>query len=671
MIKKNLTVLAWCIASVMQAQDIQDASTPYQESVEQVMRGVVSSNNFYSQVITPSDLTCYPYEITKPGHYILTRDFKQVLDVNRNSMPLIVVRSSNVCIDLQGFMLYTDELGSTDAQEFLQSNLIDIGTPLQPVHNVTIKNGTLSSAAGFGIQIWNNCSSIVLEDLKILQSAIVGIGILYGSDVLIKNCAIEQVGYYAHLQSLYATFMNTYMPTYPLYVEDNMGPVGIFAVGCTQLCIQDSKISNNGALDIDYHTYGLFVHGGSNISVQNSEISNNYAGKVVYPVRCRFASDIEMKDCAISSNRGSGMQAVSLLYCSSVIMQNNRLLFNSASGAFAVAADVFNGLTNSNAVPLYMFDDSDLSWSFVGYVNTAQAYADFKEAVAYIKASYEDLSYLDANNHALVSMWNQCMQSLHAIERTLRYYSWLSQAYAVRCVHSSYIHMIENTILDTFATHNSAFGVMLDACWNVYVKNNTINGTQAWNNESIPTFNSDVQDALITFFGDILDGDNLLNGGETVAMLARSVGLEIRNATHSVTVDECLFKNNCSDWVFAAGVFFNRSIKSRLSDSWLEMNIGKDFGYGVLDCFVNPTDVVNHCTFYANGYDTDRNRNWGMQWSSTGKFSSKHVYPGDLDLANNVGPYENLEILFDGLTEPNLDFAMSGSDIADAYYVNP
>lgn len=682
MIKKSVMMLI-CLTSlmvygtdeptmVMRQQSADDQS--WQAVDEPQTRGIMSSNGFYSQVISPSDLTCYPYTITKPGHYIVTRDFKHIITVERNSFPLIQVLASDVTIDFQGFMLYQDSTQLYDIENFLQSNLIDIGSPIQAVHNVTIKNGTLSSPAGYGIHVWGGCQTIRLENLTILKPLIAAVGLYNVTDTVISGCTFEYAGYYQALNDLYDTFGQTYIGVYEVYKEPNMGATAIMAAVCDDLTIQDCKISNNGIISVDYNTYGLYAYGGNNVKVINSQICNNNSGRITFPLRFRYSNGIELENNLLSSNHGGGIQVVTFQTCSSVNMHDNKLIYNHASTrAYEAEVDIFTTITSSDMVPAYEFSHLTQTWSDepVALVNTALAYQDYKEALATIKAAYEDLSYLDANNGALVDAWNQLMNSWHAVDYALEYYTWLSRAYAIRVVNSSYMRFENNQIMNTFTSSNSAFGIMLDGSRDIYLAGNEVVGTQAFVSSGSPTQSGDVQTALLAMFGDLLDVDDDLNEGETISLIGRAVGIEIRNATSSVSIDNMLLKNTTSQYVFAAGLFFNRSIKSRICNSWLEMNVGADFGYGVVDRFVDPTDVVSHCTFYANGYETDKNRNWGMQWSSTGKFSSKHVFPGDLDLANNVGPYENLEILFDGVTEPNLDFEMPEVDIAGDYITEP
>ena len=157
-------------------------------------------------------------------------------------------------------------------------------------------------------------------------------------------------------------------------------------------------------------------------------------------------------------------------------------------------------------------------------------------------------------------------------------------------------------------------------------------------------------------------------------MIGRSIGIELRNCVSSTIIHNNLIKDNSSLYTFAAGVFLNRSSKSDLNGNVIEYNVGSDIGYGLVNRTFNPTDLTASTFFFANGYENsstfDRNINYAVFWTYIGGiFSIKHGFTSDLTLLNNIGVYENVQVLFDLNTIPILDCNISTPDIQSPYLI--
>ena len=648
-----------------------------QEPVTRAAQWNAFSSDVFSYTITPTDLTCYPFVITKAGNYIVTRDFIHVAKAAQDGQPLIQVLADNVVIHFQSFTIQQKKSQVDGTESLVVSNLIEIGDDTTSVCNVSIVNGALIHAGGFGIRVFPNSSNIHFDHMKIIGSAAGGIALATNQDIEISNCEVKKAGRVDAAGDVSDLFFPD--DTYDSLVDDELGGFGLLGLDVQHLIINNSSFSDNGSLTRDKNIYGILLQDCSDVTLDNCQCSLNKSNKYSFGAlmsgTCSFyiknsqfvlnnatenAAGLKMKsvmqgeidNCEFSTNFAAGAVGLELLLCKRIECNNLSIDNNYSTGPL-----FGNAVVSGSSIPFYGYDSSAETWSAsLGNANIQSAYADYK---TYIAISEEDKTFVD---------WESLMKAQHAIDYVLDYYTYQSKAYGVKVTDSSYITFNDLDVVGTYAENNSAFGIFIDKGTDNILQNSNIQGTTSFAATADPnvTYATDIE----TLFGDILDegSGQAVRSGETISMLGRSIGLEIRNNAESMYIYKNQFKNNSSSHSFAAGLFFNRSLKATAMENRYESNCGSDFGYGVINRVVDPTDVVSGSVFYANGTLSNKNLNYGMHWSISGKFSTKHVYPGDLDLANNVGPYENLEILFDSITIPSLSYTIPATDV-DADYI--
>lgn len=652
------------------------------ESQDQLTRASSQWNAFgsdiFSYTITPSDLTCYPFQITKPGMYIVTRDFIHVAKAVQDGQPLIQILSDNVVIHFQSFTLQQKKEQVDGTEALVKSNLIEIGDADTTVSNISLVNGSLVNAAGFGVRVFPGSSNIRLDHMKIMNAAAGGIALASNQDVSISNSEVKRAG----VMPVAGDVSDLYFPddVYDTLVDDELGGVGLLALDVEGLVIENSSFSNNGTLTRDKHIYGLFLQdccdvkldsvvcnmnksnkatfgclmrGTCGFYMYNSKFTLNKGNEFVYGVKLKSVTQGAIEETEISSNSGKGAVGLEFLLCKDVECKKLSVDNNYATGDYFTTP---LGVIVGTSVPFYGYNNTTESWgATLGNVDLQAAYAVYK---AKWTLAEEQKNFVE---------WQLLMDAMHAIDYTLEYYTQKSKAYGIKLIDSSYVTLEDADVVGTYALNNSAFGMFIDGGDGNIVQLSNIQGTKAFASTVAPT--ATIAAEIENLFGDILDVGNALKAGETLSMLGRSVGLEIRNNSASNYVYQNQFKNNSSQHSFATGVFLNRSLKTTARENRFESNCGSDFGYGVTTRQIDPTDVVYGARFYANGHATDKNLSYGMHWSISGKFSVKHVYPGDLDLANNIGPYENLQILFDEVTIPSLDYQIPTPDVDGDYIV--
>lgn len=671
--KKLLRILlcSWLCINFLQAEE--------QEVATRAAQWNAFGSDIFSYTITPSDLTCYPYKITKPGMYIVTRDFVHVAKAAQDGQPLIQVLSDNVVIHFQSFNIYQKKTQVDGTDDLVKSNLVEIGDATTSVCNVSLVNGSLVYPGGFGIRVFPGSSNIKFDNMKILKAAAGGIALAGNQNIKISNCEVTQAG----VTDVAGDLSDLYFPdtVYDSISDDELGGVALLALDVEGLVVEHSSFSNNGTLTRDKNIYGIYLQncadvtfdtvlsnlnksnkttigcymkGTSSFYMRNSKFTLNRGNDAVVGLKLKDVTQGGIEDTEISSNYAQGVIGLHLLSCNDIECKRMSIDNNHATGVYFTNE---LGAIVGTQVPFYAYNNVTEAWgATLGDVNLTAAYGVYKTKWA---LSEEAKSFVE---------WKELMDALHAIDYTMDYYTRGSKAYGVNMTNSSYITLEEIDVIGTYANHNSAFGVLIDLGKDNIVQHCNIQGTRAFAASTRPqdTIGTEIE----TLFGDILDDvSSDVKSNETISMIGRSVGLEIRNNSASNYVYKNQFKNNSSDYSFATGVFLNRSMKSTVMENRFESNCGSDFGYGITVRQVDPTDVVAGARFYANGHATDKNLSYGMHWSVSGKFSVKHVYPGDLDLANNIGPYENLQILFDRITIPSLDYVVPSPDVDSDYIV--
>ena len=91
--------------------------------------------------INQSGITSFPYEISQPGHYVLTSD----LDVSTPGPPGLRVDTDNVSIDLNGFSVFFSSAGGSAADGIAAGSRVEIA----------VRNGSVRGFTGNCISVGN------------------------------------------------------------------------------------------------------------------------------------------------------------------------------------------------------------------------------------------------------------------------------------------------------------------------------------------------------------------------------------------------------------------------------------------------------------------------------------------------------------------------------------
>lgn len=124
--------------------------------------------------ITQNDINLGTYTITQPGTYCLAEDI-----INESlSSPMIVINSNNVVLDLKNHVAICN------------STVCEISSG---IHNVIIQNGIINAEATIGVKIDDNTSTIIFNNLSIIQGApcIMNLAGTPFTNIIINNCFIN------------------------------------------------------------------------------------------------------------------------------------------------------------------------------------------------------------------------------------------------------------------------------------------------------------------------------------------------------------------------------------------------------------------------------------------------------------------------------------------------
>jgi len=691
-------------------------------------------NQVFLQTITPSDLKCYPYDITKPGTYVITRDFLHV--VTLDGSPLIRVLSSNVTIDFQTFSLYQNvpagQLDGTDP--LLKSNMIEIGNGTDAISNVTLVNGTLSGAAGVGVLIRPNVSNVTINSCAITNCIGGGVAVSGAQNVNVECCSITNHANQNIIESTTDLIIPLIGNTpssldildatlFPLTGSTHLGAFGVLAYNTKQFAVKDSEILACGATNLENDAIGIYAENCNDIEVVRSVSSSHNTAAALTTLTgpapqlpalepgYLFAKGMFFKNCQkgfvdcclVNCNKGSGVVGIDLIESDMFHISNSNILDNSACGDWFTVA-----LPDPCPGPKTDFDlftRCSLCDNFADSgtnVNLGTAYTDYKVGLTLPQTTPSCIS----NWQTLIDSadWTTFMEGWHAIDYALEYYTNGSRAYGIRLFATNYVTIDGVSVLDTVSENNSAWGILVDrnicnsavgagGLCNI-IKFSKVLGTRSFSNTTGPnvTYTTEIE----ALFGDILDEGNgeAVRRYESISMIGRAVGIELRNCVECTVLHSNLIKGNFSEWTFAAGVFLNRSNKSDLVGNRIECNCGSDSGYGLLNRTVNPTDLTASTTLFANGLmdrsnlidpvggpanppfypegtsTIDKNIHYGVFWSNMGVFAVKHAFTSDLGLLNNIGTHENIQIFFDAETQPNVPCTITMPDV-DSDYVAP
>lgn len=645
----------------------------------------------FMQTITPSDLRCPPYVITKPGTYVITKDFQFVPTVN--DQPLIKILSSNVTIDLQMFSLFENIPAAqlSGMSPIIRANLIEIGDGLTPITNITIENGSLSGVAGMGVLVYPLVTHVTLRSLEIDDCLAGGVAISGADDVAIECCSILEHGQYNIAGTLNGTYLSGTLFPLTGTCSSDIGAFGLLAYNSRRLLIKDCDISRCGAANLDRDVFGIYMESCRDIEILNtiSSFHKSLHGQVT-GMFFKFCQRGAISGCQILYNSGYGCVGVDFIEDSYFQMCCSLVSGGISTGDWIPSGTIIIPCNCPDVlIPLLTRCSPCEPFLPTGEsVDFTLAYNDYKFGLT-LKDSIITGGGTNVNWQSFVipADWTKFMNAYHAISYALEYYTFASQAYGVRIFSSNHITLDSVTIENTQALNNSAWGILIDARLNGCgtpapdsggmcnaVKNSKVVGTTSFSNTTSP--NVLWHDFITTFFGNILNAGPTftVKTGETISMIGRAVGIELRDCVSCTILHNNLVKCNGSLYTFAAGIFLNRSTKSELFGNRMECNIGSDIGYGLLNRVINPTDVTASSYFFDNGYENnltmDRNINYAVFWSYIGgNFSIKHGFTSDLGILNNIGFYENVQILFDNNTIPVLPCMITMPDIQSPYLI--
>ncbi|NBX78615.1 hypothetical protein EBQ93_04575, partial [bacterium] len=660
---------------------------------DEITRGggsfVGTQNQVFYKTITPSDLTCYPYEITTPGRYIVTRDFyHHAFDAEKEGQPLIRINASNVTIDFQTFSLYQ---GTSTSEK--KSDLIWIDGD---ANNVVLMNGTLAQANGFGIKVTGGASNIVISDMRIMSCSAGAIGIMgnIGSGEFIittpsRNVLLQRVMCHNNARDNRAigADQNEDTPGVQYYLGDlvstfddsqlfTVGAAGLVAANVYGLRIEDCSFSNTGVAQ-SLPVYGVYLDKCQYVSMQNTDISLTrsdnivcglyienssditlekvHAGKSIsnlgqaFGVVLRSCQGVQCKDVQTTLHTGYGVTGLWVWNSNGVTLEKTLIQNNTATGSLFIGDPTQN---DPSYFPVYRYDVQTGLWEQnTNYsINLNSAYTAFNNRRLEIPANTIDPEISDDETF-VYTKWQQLMNAYGALDVALEYWKDAHYAYGLRILNSEYVHVDDIQVIDTNAQYSSAWGIVVDGGQGNMIQNALVQGTQGFS-EFDPSKHATSQIQFL--FEGVLDEDGALNDDETICMLSRAAAMEIKNCAQGTFVRHCVCKQTANSWGAGYGLFLNNSSKASVFDVKYEHNLGYDFGGGLVNRKYDSTDVIGGSTFFVNGWQDNFNHNWLLFWSDGGKFSVKHVYPGDLNLANNIGPYDNLVIIFDSVTQQTI-----------------
>ena len=682
-------------------------------------------NQVFVQTVTPSDLKCYPYEITKPGNYVITRDFLHVPNVAGE--PLIKVLSSNVTIDFQTFSLYqnvpTDQIDGTNP--LLSSDMITIGDGTNAISNVSIVNGTIRGAAGVGISVNPNVSNVTINSLRITNCLAGGVAISGAYNVDVECCSITNHGnqnIISNASSLIIPLNSNLLDAgnFALAGSTHLGGFGVLAYNSRGIAIKDSEVLNCGATVLENDAIGIYAESCNDIEVVRCASSGHLTAAALTVLSTTpgaldapylFAKGMFFKNCnkgfvdccLVNCNKGAGVVGIDLINSDHFHISNTNIIDNCANGSW-LNADLPGGCPCPGpetdfdlfirCTPCDDFVDSMTN------INLQAAYTDYKAGLILPKTDPSCIANWQMPPTTDPADWTTFMNGMHAIEYALEYYTNRSRAYGIRLFDTNYVTVDGVSVIDTVSENNSAWGILIDrntcnmdvgegGLCNV-VKFSKVLGTRSFANSTDPNIAYAAE--IESFFGDILDASNLVRRYESISMIGRAIGIEVRNCADCTVIHSNLIKGNFSEHTFAAGLFLNRSSRGDIVGNRIECNCGSDTGYGILNRTVDPTDMTASTTLYANGLmdrsnlidasggpvtppfypfgtsSYDKNINYGVFWANGGVFTVKHAFTSDLTVMNNIGTNENLQVFFDAEAQLNLPCTITAPDV-DASYV--
>ena len=225
-----------------------------------------SRNYLYDKVITQAWFES-PIEITEPGVYGFSKSL-----VHENNDSGIVIKSSNVTLDLGGFFLYYS--GSESGINGIE---IDPG-----LNNITIRNGAIYGFTGSGI-LANGSSSSSIRELAISNVSASenygGFNLQFIKEGLISSCSTNNnLNATSSLSSTTGTLLNGCTTTVikNLTSNGNSGNAACYGIdlqNCTAVNLSSCSANANTASTDDCH--GIRNYRGSNNKIESSAANNN------------------------------------------------------------------------------------------------------------------------------------------------------------------------------------------------------------------------------------------------------------------------------------------------------------------------------------------------------------------------------------------------------------
>lgn len=159
---------------------------------------LIDQNRAMAGGVTPGDTPGFPVTISTRGSYRLSGNLT-ALGAN---VTAIDIKSHFVTIDLNGFSIIGSVdcsgmaepcTGGTNAQN---GSGVRGGSPVEPLFNITIRNGTIQGMDGSGVSLWGD--SILIEYLKARSNNGDGISVrregAIQNNVIVQHCNVQLNG---------------------------------------------------------------------------------------------------------------------------------------------------------------------------------------------------------------------------------------------------------------------------------------------------------------------------------------------------------------------------------------------------------------------------------------------------------------------------------------------
>ena len=401
----------------------------------------------YATSIRPTDFSAGPVVITEPGYYILTGDiiFKPASPNNVDSFgnpwnAALIILTDNVTLDLNTYSIQQNRTFSSSKFKLIQiggTNPFNTSdTTVYAPDHITIKNGSLREAQGYGIYGKEN-SHINVYDLTIGSCDITGIFLQHLQCSTIKSVCIS--GSNLGAGNVYGIFLRDNNSTTPEWTTDSSG------AGPSGVLLEDIKIcdiSTDSSLNTDDEIVDLLCRAENKLDISDITNLNNCVTASLQPLITALVAAVN--------------NLLTLISAAKAAPGNTALIDSVVASKPAVNTAITNLLNAINALPTPLSAEDQA----------------LKEAVESLQTCMILICDLIDQANALSDGQRDFINGAETITAWHAYGIRIAVGSAIECKNCT---VTGTTVLNTVTDITRATGISLDKCTGCLIRDSLAN----------------------------------------------------------------------------------------------------------------------------------------------------------------------------------------------------